>query len=104
MATIRNREEETVTAIDPIHLTSSSEQYWMRHFGGQCQRVLFSEVRILGDAATHVHLLSAKMVSVEQSPRVARVQGVNKSKMVIMVLHKWLPCIFLAKTTLFCEP
>jgi len=26
----------------------------MRHFGGQCQRVLFREVRILGDAAfTH---------------------------------------------------
>ena len=23
----------------------------MRHFGGQCQRALFSEVRILGDAA-----------------------------------------------------
>ena len=23
----------------------------MRHFGGQCQCVLFSEVRILGDAA-----------------------------------------------------
>ena len=23
----------------------------MRHFGGPCQRVLFSEVKILGDAA-----------------------------------------------------
>ena len=23
----------------------------MHHFGGQCKRVLFSEVRILGDAA-----------------------------------------------------
>jgi hypothetical protein len=23
----------------------------MRHFGGQCQRVLFSEVHVLGDAS-----------------------------------------------------
>ena len=31
---------------DTYHLTSSSEQSWKRHFGGQCQRVLFSEMHI----------------------------------------------------------
>ena len=37
--------------IDPIHLTSSSEYSWHHHTGGQCHCALFSEVRILGDAA-----------------------------------------------------
>ena len=40
-----------ILCIDPIHSTSSSEQSWMRHFGGQYQRVILSEVPILGDAA-----------------------------------------------------
>ena len=39
------------TSIDPIHLTSSSEYYWLRHTGGQCHCALFCEVRMLGHAA-----------------------------------------------------
>ena len=35
----------------------------MRHFGGQCQHVLFREVHILGDAVLHANLLTTNMVS-----------------------------------------
>ena len=35
---------------DPIHLTSSSELFWMRHFGGQCHCALFSKVRSVENA------------------------------------------------------
>ena len=54
----------------------------MRRFGSQCQRVLFREVRILGDAAFTCNLLTTNMVSGHQSPRVTRVQGVNTREIV----------------------
>ena len=41
----------TLPCIDPIHLTSSSEKSCMHHTGEQCLCALFSEVRILGNAA-----------------------------------------------------
>ena len=50
----------------------------MRHIGGQCQRVLFSEVRILGDAA-----LTCKPIDHHHGEHgigrycVRRMQGVN---------------------------
>ena len=42
---------EKITMYDPIHLTSSSEKSCMHHTGEQCLCALFSEVRILGNAA-----------------------------------------------------
>ena len=51
----------------------------MRHFGGQChcEVRIFSEVRILGDAAVTGKLIDLQMVSNAQSQRVTCVQKVN---------------------------
>ena len=47
----------------------------MRHFGGQCQHVLFREVHILGDAA-----LTRKPIDHQHGERGSRrMQGVNTS-------------------------